>query len=383
MTWFRMDDGFAAHPKVERLRRATRGDDLAFSAAVTTWTMMGTDCAARRTDGEFSTDRATRVVLLSPAVVAAALEALVGVGLLERAGDEEWRFHDWSDYQPTREELEGERKANADRQKEWRRRQREARAAKEAERHTVSNGVRNGVTDGVTNAERNAVVSREMSRETVSPDLSTPRNGAPSRPVPSQPKTEDIHVPEAPATPDASGAVAPLSLLPSEAPKPDPVSGVFAHWQRATGKTRAHLDSKRRTIVARMLKTYTPEQVTRAIDGYAASPWHRGENDRGRAFLGLDLMLRDAEHVEAGWTLADKHVAAPAAPRAPAPPRPPPVEPLAYTRDPEVMRKAREFSAQLLAMNEARLAEEAEAKAARLRQADEERAALRTQRVGT
>ena len=329
MTWFRMDDGFAAHPKVERLRRATRGDDLAFSAAVTTWTMMGTDCAARRTDGEFSTDRATRVVLLSPAVVAAALEALVGVGLLERAGDEEWRFHDWSDYQPTREELEGERKANADRQKEWRRRQREARAAKEAERHAVSNGVRNGVTDGVTNAERNAVVSREMSRETVSPDLSTPRNGAPSRPVPSQPKTEDIHVPEAPATPDASGAVAPLSLLPPEAPKPDPVAEVFAHWQSATGRKGAKLDTKRRALIARTLKGRTVAELCRCVDGYASSPFHRGENDRGTKYLDLELMLRDAAKIEAGLELAATHApsrpaAAPSAPSSPSgrPPTP-------------------------------------------------------------
>ena len=84
---------------------------------------------------------------------------------------------------------------------------------------------------------------------------------------------------------------------------------MFAHWQRATGKGRAVLDPKRRTLIARTLKAWPVDEVLRCIDGYASSPWHRGENDRGTTYLDLGLMLRDAAHVEAGIALAAKGAA--------------------------------------------------------------------------
>ena len=123
---------------------------------------------------------------------------------------------------------------------------------------------------------------------------------------------------------------------------------MFAHWQRATEHPRAKLDAKRRTLIARALKDHPAADLMRAIDGYAASPWHRGENDRGTKYLGLELILRDAAHIERGHALADEH-----APKAKAPP-PPLVAPAAHeirkpTLSPEAfVEAARKARAELL-----------------------------------
>lgn len=111
-----------------------------------------------------------------------------------------------------------------------------------------------------------------------------------------------------PTVTSPSGAVAPLSLVPPTPAKTDPVEEVFAHWRKATGKTdRTVLDGPRRRLIAKALKAYPLADLRRSIDGYAASPWHQGQNDRGRSYDGLDLILRDAEHIEKGWELLEAH----------------------------------------------------------------------------
>ena len=184
MTWFRTDDDFPEHVKVDALEAAA-GSWQVYAAARTVWHDLGCDCARRRTDGLFHRQRAHRVCRLPAEVVDEALAALVASGLIRADGADAYRFHDWDDYQPTKAELDHEKRLNADRQKAWRVRQREARAAKE--RNGVTNGVTNTVTDAVTNGARNGDLSRETTPVTVTEDQGTPRNGAPSRPVPSQP----------------------------------------------------------------------------------------------------------------------------------------------------------------------------------------------------
>lgn len=79
---------------------------------------------------------------------------------------------------------------------------------------------------------------------------------------------------------------------------------IFEHWRQATGKAKATLDRKRRDLIDRRLaEGHLPEDLKAAIDGYVRSPWHQGQNDRKRKYLGLELMLRDAEHIEAGLDL--------------------------------------------------------------------------------
>lgn len=93
-----------------------------------------------------------------------------------------------------------------------------------------------------------------------------------------------------------------LELAPAEPEPPGRAETrrkVFAYWQKAMGKTKAKLDEKRgRAIDKAIARGHSLEELCRAIDGCAASPWHRGQNDRGRPYDDLELILRDAAHVE-------------------------------------------------------------------------------------
>ena len=75
---------------------------------------------------------------------------------------------------------------------------------------------------------------------------------------------------------------------------------MFDAWVGATGKhpTRTRLDDKRRRTIQKALKDHPVEDVLDAVVGWQHEPFYCGENDRGRPFNDLGLLLRDAEHVE-------------------------------------------------------------------------------------
>lgn len=104
MVWFKIDDGFWSHPKVLELS----------DGALALWTRAGSYCAGHLTDGEVK--RSTLRVL--GADHDAAVE-LVMAGLWDEtpAG---WTFHDWAEYQPTREQVLAERAAAAERKRKSR-----------------------------------------------------------------------------------------------------------------------------------------------------------------------------------------------------------------------------------------------------------------------
>lgn len=77
-----------------------------------------------------------------------------------------------------------------------------------------------------------------------------------------------------------------------------PIDWVFETWQTSTAKPRAKLDPKRRRIIAAALKGYPVEDLLAAVQGWANSPHHRGENDRATIYNDLELLLRDAKHIE-------------------------------------------------------------------------------------
>ena len=79
------------------------------------------------------------------------------------------------------------------------------------------------------------------------------------------------------------------------------VSAVFDHWRATMNHPRASLDEKRRKLITSRLKNgYTADDLCNAITGYSMSAWHMGDNERGQHFDGLDLILRDGAHVDAG-----------------------------------------------------------------------------------
>lgn len=91
-------------------------------------------------------------------------------------------------------------------------------------------------------------------------------------------------------------------LEPSVEPKTSGASGaverIFAAFQDATGKTRAKLTDDRRGRIVRWLRVYSEDELTDAVRGWRWSPHYCGDNDRGTVYNDLELLLRDAKHIE-------------------------------------------------------------------------------------
>lgn len=106
MPWFNIDDKAWAHPKFIGL--SATASDL--------WWRAGAWCAGHLTDG-FVPDEAISLLGKRAAIV-----ELVRRGLWERA-EGGYQFHDWSDWQRTREQVEADRAAAKERQRKWRMKQ--------------------------------------------------------------------------------------------------------------------------------------------------------------------------------------------------------------------------------------------------------------------
>lgn len=147
MTWFKVDDTFYAHPKVVALEAGP-----CCYEAISLWVLAGSWSAGQLTDGEIPSSL-VRKLGFKPRVA----QELIRVGLW-RETDHGYAFHEWSNYQPTREEVENRRHATKER----------------VSRHR----------NGVTNASRNSV--QTSAGDGVS-------NAAP---VPSRPDLRSPHTPQ-------------------------------------------------------------------------------------------------------------------------------------------------------------------------------------------
>lgn len=93
----------------------------------------------------------------------------------------------------------------------------------------------------------------------------------------------------------------------SSCKQPDRVDEVFAYWQNVMKHPRAKLDRKRRQkIKDRLADGYSEDDLMRAIDGCKRSPHHMGENDRATVYDDIELICRDAPHVDKFIKLADQ-----------------------------------------------------------------------------
>jgi len=92
VTWFKVDDGFGEHPKVDAL-----GSDT--PVALTVWLLCGCGSARARTDGRVTTVALARhCAILKEKDRLRGAAALVRVGLWELAPDKDgWIFHHWDD----------------------------------------------------------------------------------------------------------------------------------------------------------------------------------------------------------------------------------------------------------------------------------------------
>lgn len=192
-----------------------------------------------------------------------------------------------------------------------------ARKKREKERanalgHAESHGVTPSHADtqnvtqesqNVTDQSQSVTESHELSRG-VTPSHAASRGvtlAVPIQPIqPNQPSRAE----ETTLSAVADGA-APLPQPEpiAQEPKPDQlapqVRQVFEHWKRVMGKGRTQLDDKRRrAVLARLKGGYTVEDLCKAIDGCAKTPHNMGENERATRYDDLELICRDASHVD-------------------------------------------------------------------------------------
>lgn len=80
----------------------------------------------------------------------------------------------------------------------------------------------------------------------------------------------------------------------------DVIERLFEHWRLEHDHRHARLDDRRRKAIRRALATYSEADLRLAISGYRNSPHHMGMNDRGTRYDSIELMLRDAAHIDAG-----------------------------------------------------------------------------------
>lgn len=129
MTWFKVDDGFAFHPKAL----------AAGNAALGLWVRSGAWCAANLTGGALP-----RHMIGTLGAQKRDAARLVSVGLWCETEDG-YQFNSWDHYQPTKAQVEAKRKA--DRERQARARERDGHGGSHAVTKAVTNGGSHGAPD--------------------------------------------------------------------------------------------------------------------------------------------------------------------------------------------------------------------------------------------
>lgn len=239
MTWFKVDDGLADHPKLVELEGGGH-----FAEAVALWTLAGAWCARNLTDGNVPCNALRRLV---PFRYAPAAEELVRVGLWEKT-DSGWRFHDWHRYQPSKA------KVLQDREK--------------IRKRVAAHRAKGDPGNDVTNDEGNGV--------------STPAPVPVPDPVPDQ-------------VSDPNGSS-------SESRQSRDVKRVFEAWlearPQAAGPTPKLTKQRASKIRARLRDGYSADDLIRAVEGAKREPFLTGDNPSGTNYFRPETIFRDAGTVE-------------------------------------------------------------------------------------
>lgn len=92
-----------------------------------------------------------------------------------------------------------------------------------------------------------------------------------------------------------------LSDKPDGSPKElpmDSVELVFDHWCEVCNHPQSKLTSDRIALIRRRGKSHSVEQMQKAITGCSVTPHNQGENNNGTKYDDLELILRNAAHIE-------------------------------------------------------------------------------------
>jgi len=179
VSWIKIDDNFADHPKVIK------------AGPLAGWLYICglTYCGRYLTDGWIPRRQVRKLADVDNAEE--LVGRLVAVGLWEEVEDG-YRVHDYLAYNPSAEHVRGEREANAQRQAEFRERRSRSRRKKGAEHGADAgypveerrNEQRNGVTHAVTNAPVTPAPSPSPSPVPIDDDVDDDDNDRPSPPPP-------------------------------------------------------------------------------------------------------------------------------------------------------------------------------------------------------
>jgi hypothetical protein len=141
VAWFKVDDGLHSSRKVLQIPRRQRW------AAEGLWVHAGSWASDNLTDGHIPD-----YIIVEWAPPKSAVEALVNVGLWDRTHDG-FEFRNWSEYQPSKAEVDAERDANRARQKAFRDRLKHKKLLEHAEHEAMSH-----VTNALVTEPRNGHV---------------------------------------------------------------------------------------------------------------------------------------------------------------------------------------------------------------------------------
>jgi hypothetical protein len=244
MSWAKFDDRYDDNRKIKRAWKRDR-------ASIGLHAMAITYCSRHNTDGAVDVDW-IEDKLPNQRERDRTITVLVDAGLFEQIDAEHWLVHDYLDFNSSKRSRE-ETSAAA-------REAARVRWAKTQEADRNANGNAKRIANRI--AECNAV-----------------SDATPMLP-PAQPSPAPSH--KATASSDQSD-----------------VKQVFDAWIEATGRTGATvLSDKRRRLIRTALAAYSLADVLDAVRGWRKSPHHRGENPHGTIYNNLELLLRDAEHIE-------------------------------------------------------------------------------------
>lgn len=356
MTWLKLDDGFLRHPKfINAMGRHAHA--LYTWLGLLSWSKQNlTDglvpaAAVRVTDGPSNGKQR-----------ALAVQALVNAKLVHREPNGDLRLHDFLDWNDPSELVKVRRRED---------RKRKLQGGRPVSDTPIDSALTPRVTpdSGAVDYFSTPAISpscapipagfRSSETKTETETLKTKRedtSSSPSAPVDPRSLSDDSGEPESGAKtsngpaeptacpPDASAAVeagagalgadgrrsvsvkavATKSLAQhAGAAASTEVLEVFEHWKRVMSKAPStELSPKRlRAVRARLDGGRTAKELCRAIDGCARSDFNMGrESGRPTKYNDLELICRDAEHLERFLDLAESPQKFAAASRAPASP---------------------------------------------------------------
>ena len=116
VTWFRTDDDFPSIVKVDALEAAA-GSWQVYAAAAPSGMTSAATAPGDAPTGSFTASAPTASAAPLRRSWIRPWRLFVASGLIRADGSDAYRFHDWDDYQPTKAELDHEKRLSADRRR--------------------------------------------------------------------------------------------------------------------------------------------------------------------------------------------------------------------------------------------------------------------------